>query len=166
MLGAGLLLTGAALLFGAAQAQGPATRVQGEALLREFAGSDDTDALLRHPQVRPQLQRLLGSEMDHLMDNINVRGSVDVISGWLSVSGNAPHMGTEEEGVVCISVYNVAIAAAILSKETVTVYSPGGSYDSLPICIKDWITQARSQHMDRMTQPANVRMAPQRSPAP
>jgi hypothetical protein len=135
-------------------------RAAGEALMRQFAGSDDTDALLRHSQIRPELQRLLGSELPHLEHNLNVRGSVDIISGWLSMSGNAPHMGTEEEAVVCIAAYNMEVTSAIFSKGTITVYSRTGRYDGLPICIKDWITQVRSQHVDRFEQPQNVRMAP------
>jgi hypothetical protein len=138
-----------------AQNPDPAT---GRALLREFAGSDDTDAFLRHPKVGPELQRLLGAELPHLMLNINVRGSVDVIGGDLSVAGNAPHMGTEEEGVVCVSFYNVRVTAAIFSKGSFTAYSNEGTYDGLPRCIKDWITQAKSAHIDRFEQPPNVRV--------
>ena len=131
----------------------------GQELLREFAGSYDTDAFLRHPSFRPQLERLLGEELEHLEWNLNVKGSVDVIGGWLAVSGNAPHQGTEEEAIVCVSTYNLEVGAAILSKGTVTAYARDGTYDSLPLCVKDWITQVNSQHKDRFDQPQNVRMA-------
>jgi len=141
-----------------ALAQGPADR-PGAELLRQFAGSDDTDAFLGHPRIRPQLEQLLGTELEHLEDNLNVRGSVDVVGGWLSVDGNAPHQGTLEEAVVCVSPYNLQVSAAILSNGTITAYTRGGTYDNLPRCIKDWITLANSQHRDRLWQPPNVRMA-------
>ena len=78
--------------------------------------------------------------------------------GVLSLSGNAPHGGTEEEAVVCVVPHGPVVQAAILSKGTVTAYSAGGTYDSLLICVKDWITQVNSQHVDRMQQPKNVRL--------
>jgi hypothetical protein len=127
--------------------------------LREFANSDDTDAFLRHARIRPQLEQLLGAELPHLEINLDVRGSVDVISGWLSVSGNAPHQGTIEEAIVCVSVYNLDVTAAILSDGIITAYARGSTYDNLPRCITDWITLANSGHKDRLEQPPNVRMA-------
>jgi len=146
------------VLSGLPLAQSPDTDA-GKQLLRDFAGSDDTDALLRHPKVRPQLQELLGSELPRLMGNLDVRGSVEVVGGDLSVSGNAPHQGTVEEAVVCISFYNMTVGAAIFSKGTITAYSRGKTYDSLPRCVRDWITQVNSEHQDRIHQPKNVRMA-------
>ena len=134
----------------------------GQELLRQFAGSDDTDAFLRHELVRPQLVQLLGDELPHFERNLDVRGSVDLIGGMMSISGNAVHQGTEEEAVLCVSWYNLDMTAAIFSNGIVTAYSKGGTYDSLPLCIKDWITQVNSEHKDRFLQPPNVRMAPGR----
>jgi len=131
----------------------------GEELLKKYANSDDTDALLREPKVRAQLEQLLGGELPHLERNLDVRGSVDVISGALSIEGNAPHQGTEEEGVVCITSYKLEVSAAIYSNGTVTAYARDGMYENLPRCITDWITQVNSGHRDRLTQPENVRMA-------
>ena len=153
-----LPVVAALILSWLAVAQGPAPR-PGAELLREFANSDDTDAFLRHARIRPQLQQLLGAELPHLEINLDVRGSVDVIGGQLAVNGNAPHQGTIEEAVVCVSIYNVEVSAAIFSNGTVTAYSRGGRYDNLPLCIKDWITQVNSGHKDRFEQPQNVRMA-------
>ena len=132
--------------------------IPGQQLLQKYAGSEDTDAFLNEPKVRDALQRLLREELPHLQRNLDVRGSVDVISGALSISGNAPHQGTEEEAVVCISTYNLVVSAAIYSSGMVTVYSGIEQYETLQLCIKDWITLANSEHRDRMTQPGNVRM--------
>jgi hypothetical protein len=71
----------------------------GKSLLQKYAGSYDTDALLSEPVVRISLEWLLGSEMKHFTHNLNVHGSVDLISGSLSLSGNAAHGGGAEEAV-------------------------------------------------------------------
>lgn len=131
-----------------------------QAMIVKWAGSYDTDAFLRLPAVRLELQKLLGSELKHLMHNLDVRGAVDLSGQTLSVNGNAPHQGTEEEAIVCVGAGNMAVEAAILSKETVTVYTHAEKYEYASICIKDWITLANSRHADRFAQPSNVRMVP------
>ena len=129
-------------------------------MIAKWAGSYDTDAFLKEPAVRAELQELLGPELKHLMHNLNVRGAVDLSSQTLSVSGNAPHQGTEEEAIVCATVLplKTIVEAAILSKGAVTVYTRAEKYEYASICIKDWITLANSRHADRFEQPANVRM--------
>ena len=138
----------------AAQSDEAATR----AMIVKWAGSYDTDAFLKEPAVRAELQKLLGAHMNHLERNLNVKGSVDLIGQTLSVSGNAPHQGTEEEAVVCVVPLNMAVEAAILSKGAVTVFTRAEKYEYATLCIKDWITLADSGHVDRFEQPANVRV--------
>lgn len=137
-----------------AQSDESATR----AMIIKWAGNYDTDAFLRLPRVRTELQMLLGPELDHLMHNLNVRGSVDLNGQTLSVNGNAPHQGTEEEAIVCVGAGNMAVEVAMLSKDTITIYTRVGKYDSVSLCIKDWITLANSRHADRFVQPANVQV--------
>ena len=52
--------------------------------------------------------------------------------------------------------------AAILSGKTIRIWSRSTRYDQMPICIKDWITQANFGHDDRFTQPENVQIVPRR----
>jgi hypothetical protein len=155
----------AGILVGTAAAQNEDAAARARAIrsmIVKWAGNHDTDAFLRQPAVRSELQKLLGSELDHLMHNLNVRGAVDLNGQTLSVNGNAPHQGTEEEAIVCVGAGSMAVEAAILSKETVTVYTRAEKYEHASICIKDWITLANSRHADRFAQPANVRvMKPQ-----
>jgi hypothetical protein len=128
------------------------------AMIAKYAGSYDTDAFLKEPAVRAELQQLLGPELKHLLHNLNVKGAVDLSGETLSVNGNAPHQGTEEKAIVCVSVLplNMIVEAAILSKGTVTVFTRAEKYEYASICIKDWITLANSGHADRFVQPANV----------
>lgn len=143
----------------AAQSDDAAARASAmRAMIAQWAGNYDTDAFLRLPAVRKELQKLLGQEFDHLMHNLNVRGAVDLSGQTLSVNGNAPHQGTEEEAIVCVMAGSMAVEAAILSKDTVTVFTRADSYHHTSLCIKDWITLANSKHMGRIRQPANVQM--------
>ena len=73
------------------------------------------------------------------------------------VSGNAPHKGGEEEGVICVNPYSPGmVEAAIFSRGKITVFATAEKYEYLSLCVKDWITQVNSGHRDRMTQPKNV----------
>jgi hypothetical protein len=129
-------------------------------MIAKWAGSYNTEGFLNEPAVRAELQKLLGPELDHLMHNLNVRGAVDLSSETLSVNGNAPHQGTEEEAIVCVTVLplKTIVEAGIFSKGAITVYSREKQYEDASICIKDWITLANSRHADRFVQPANVRV--------
>ena len=149
-------MVGVLVSAGGAHGDEAATR----AMIVKWAGSYDTDAFLKEPAVRVELQKLLGPELKHLMHNLNVRGAVDLSGSTLSVNGNAPHQGTEEEAIVCVTAGSMTVEAAILSKDTVTVYTRAEKYEYASICIKDWITLANSRHADRFEQPSNVRVVP------
>lgn len=148
------LLCAAALASGAATAQGK----EAEVMRIKYAGSYESDPFLKEPAVRAALQRLLGPELRHLQQNLNVAGSIDLVGGALSLSGNAPHKGTEEEAVVCVVPPGQLVEAAIYSRGAVTVFAKDPSYVNATLCIKDWITLANSRHADRLKQPRNVRM--------
>lgn len=127
-------------------------------LVTLYAGSYDTDALLREPFVSGALDKLLGDEKPHFMANLDVRGSVDLVSGVLAVAGNAAHHGGEEEAVLCVAPFNCAVSAGLLSDGVITIYSASLEYDGQNLCIKDWITQVNSAHRDRLWKPDNVQL--------
>jgi hypothetical protein len=131
------------------------------AFVAKWAGSYNTEGFLKEPAVRMELQQLLGTTFNHLMRNVDVRGGVDLSGETLSLTGNAPHQGTEEEAIVCATVLplKTIVEAGIFSNGVITVYSREKQYEHASICIKDWITQVNSGHKDRFLLPANVRMA-------
>jgi hypothetical protein len=133
-----------------------AAQAQATPPLRKYVGSPDYPALLKDPLVQPKLQAVVGKHLPALMRNINVTSDVDRIGGALAIVGNAPHKGGEEEGVICVSEHDGSVQAAIFSKGRISVFAKQPSYDSLMLCIKDWITQVNSAHRDRFTQPKNV----------
>jgi len=124
--------------------------------LRKYVGSADYPAMLKDPLVQPKLQAVVGKQLPALMRNINVTSDIDRIGGALAITGNAPHQGGEEEGVICVSEFDGTVQAAIFSKGRITVFAKQPAYDSLMLCIKDWITQVNSGHNDRFKQPKNV----------
>lgn len=146
----------------AAQQQAQARAAQAKALLAKYTvdpGRHDSDALMKEPAVRAELQRVVGSQLPKLMHNLNVRSPIDHYGGSLMVSGNAPHKGGEEGGVVCVNPYAPSLVeAAIYSKGRITVFATADKYEYLTLCVKDWITQANSGHRDRFTQPNNVQV--------
>jgi hypothetical protein len=139
----------------AASAQAP-TRP----LLKKYIGNPDTDALLKEPAVRSQLEAMLGKQLPTLIRNLNVKGEVELSNGALALSGNAAHKGGEEEAVVCIADQGPVpyVEAAIYSKGKVSVFTKSAQYDGVMLCVKDWITQVNSGHRDRMAQPKNVQL--------
>ena len=128
------------------------------ALVTRYAGSYDTAALLGEPFVSVALDTLLGPKKQHFMANLDVRGSVDLVSGVLSLAGNAAHHGGEEEAVVCLEPFSCNVSVGLLSEGVITVYSSSPDYYGQNLCIKDWITQVNSAHRDRLWKPDNVQL--------
>lgn len=133
---------------------------QAKALLAKYTaapGRDDSEGLLKEPLVRAELQRVVGNQLPKLMQNTNVRGAIAYDGGSLVISGNAPHKGGEEEGVICVNPYSPSVVeAGIFSRGKITVYATAEKYEYLSLCVKDWITQVNSGHRDRFAQPKNV----------
>ena len=129
-------------------------------LMKKYIGNPDTDALLKEPAVRAQLEAMLGKQLPVLFRNLNVKGDVELIGGALALSGNAPHKGGEEEAIVCIADQGPVphVEAAIFSKGKVTIFTKGPQYENVMICVKDWVTQVNSGHRDRFTKPKNVQL--------
>jgi len=139
-----------------AQTGGGPTRV----LMKKYVGTPNSDAMLKEPTVRAQLEAMLGRQLPTLMRNLDVRSDVDLIGGALAINGNANHKGGEEEAIVCIADQGPVplVEAAIFSRGRVTVFAKAPQYEYLMLCIKDWVTQVNSGHRDRMTQPKNVQL--------
>ena len=127
-------------------------------LTQKYVGTYDTDELLKEPKVRAELTQLLGQELRHLHSNLNTHGQVAFSGASLAISGNAAHMGGEEEAVVCIDAYAMLVHAAIFSRGTITVFSRTKDYKHLPQCITDWITLANSGNRGPSEKPKNVQV--------
>lgn len=124
--------------------------------LEVYIGSYQSVQLLNDPRVAIPLRRLLGTHLPHFKRNLEVAGPVDLISGHLAVSGNAPHQGGLEEAVLCVSLRDASVSAALLSSNRIRIYTPHERYDQISRCIKDWISSANVGHNARLVMPDNV----------
>jgi hypothetical protein len=136
-----------------------------EDLVARYAGTYEIDALLAEPAVAEALRQVAGDRVEQIERNLSVTGPVDLISGWLTVIGNAPHGGTEHEAVVCVRPEPLVVHAAVLELGAIYVFAGSEPYMNVALCVKDWITQVRSQHVDRLRQPAGVTMMRPDQPA-
>jgi hypothetical protein len=155
-------LCAALVLAGIAGCPGEAGEADADAaasteMIARYVGGWDVDALLGEPPIAAELHALLGDSLKQLEFNLDVTAGVEYYGGALTVSGNAPHLGTEQEAVVCVQPLAVPrVHAAIYSRGAITVYTREARYEYLPTCVKDWITLVNSGHVDRMEQPGNV----------
>lgn len=113
--------------------------LQDKQRLSIFINTYDSEKFIADPAVKPQIERLLGQELNHLKNNINVHGPIGVISGILFVSGNAPHQGGKEHGFVGIDLYNGVVYAVLLTDGKIKVYGNEKEYSRLPDGVRHWI---------------------------
>jgi beta-lactamase class D len=144
---------------------GTLPRADHERLLA-YAGSYDTEAFLADKLVGPPLARLLGRELAHLKNNINVRGEAMYASGVVYVEGNAPHQGGLEHGFVGIEVHSGTIHAAMLTQGKIVLYSSSRQpldKNALPTALRDWVLKTWAYvSLDGRTPPNVEIVAPPR----
>ncbi len=129
-----------------------------------FAGDYKSYEVLEDKKLKPILKKILGKEYQHFISNLDVIGSVDLISGGIVLEGNASHGGGEEMAKLDVNLYSGVVTAAILSKGKIDVYTDRKDYKkqnpdnymSLPISIKDWIALIVTELMYRFDKPANL----------
>jgi hypothetical protein len=129
-----------------------------------FAGDYKSYEVLEDKKLKPILKKILGKEYQHFISNLDVIGSVDLISGGIVLEGNASHGGGEEMAKLDVNLYSGVVTAAILSKGKIDVYTDRKDYKkqnpdnymSLPISIKDWIALIVTELKYRFDKPANL----------
>jgi len=131
---------------------------------KTFAGDYKSNEILNDKTVKPILKKILGKEYQHFISNLDVIGSVDLISGGISLEGNADHMGGEEMAKLDINLYTGIITAAILSKGKIEIYTDRKGYKkqdpdnymNLPIGTKDWVAVVSTGLKYRFDKPKNL----------
>lgn len=129
-----------------------------------FAGDYKSYEVLEDKKLKPILKKILGKEYQHFISNLDVIGSVDLISGSIVLEGNASHGGGEEMAKLDVNLYSGVVTAAILSKGKIDVYTDRKDYKkqnpdnymSLPISIKDWIALIVTELKYRFDKPTNL----------
>lgn len=131
---------------------------------KAFAGDYKSYEVLEDKTLKPILKKILGKEYQHFINNLDVIGSVDLISGGIVLEGNASHMGGEEMATLDVNLYNGIVTAAIFSKGKIDVYTDRKDYKknspdnymNLPISIKDWVALIVTELKYRFDQPKNI----------
>lgn len=126
--------------------------------LKKYAGEYASEKVITDKKVNPTLRKMMGKEYKHLIQNLSVTGPVDLIAGSIVISGNAPHSGGYDMGILDINLYTGKINAAIYLAGVITIYSSNDNrkYEYLPISIKDWIAVVNRSLKDRSEKPGNV----------
>lgn len=133
-----------------------------------YAGTRDQHKLLAEPVVAAQLRRLPAPVRRHLMRNLAVAGTIDLVSCDLVIAGNAEHMGGAENAIVDVNLYSGTLSAAILGRGHIDIYAdiagmPAGmEYDVVPLSIKDWVGVAAEGFRTRMQPARDARVVPLR----
>ena len=135
--------------------------------LLHYAGSsrgDITTTLEDDPAVRARLERVPASVRAHLKRNLDVRGPVDLVACHLVLSGNAAHMGGEENAILDVNLYSGAVTAALLSHGRIIIYldqdpTAGSTYDAaVPVAVRWWAAMAANGFSAAAKPPPNARL--------
>lgn len=121
------------------------------AALQSYAGNSVSDwNLPAAPAVAARLSRLPAPIHQHLERNLDVAGPIDLIGCHLVLSGNAAHMGGEENAIVDVNLYSGAVTIALHSHGQTDIYldadptasTLGGLYGAVPGAVKQWAVLA------------------------
>jgi hypothetical protein len=137
--------------------------------LQSYAGNyRATSDLLAAPELATLLQRLPGDEATHLTRNLDVSGPVMLVNCHLVVSGNAPHMGTEQDAMLDVDLVSGTVIAAIHGGGRIDIYtladpaSGAPGWNALPRSMREWAVRADmgfpQQPPHSLAQPDSVRL--------
>lgn len=164
----GALILGLLTLFALPSATSAACTGE-HADMQSYAGNYVSDRnLLAAPLVAARLQRLPAQVRAHLNHNLDVAGPIDLISCHLVLTGNAPHMGGEENAIVAVNLHSGAVSAAIHSGGRTDIYvindpaagAHGATYDDVPKVVKDWAVLADMGFPYQQPRTAHVHTTP------
>jgi hypothetical protein len=123
----------AVLLASAVQAQEVDWKTGALAHLVPFIGTYRIQEVLDDPMAAAALARLVPEAARAAIPrNLQVAGPVDFISGYLVLSGNAPHAGGEDEAQVWLKVYDGSAIVVLVQGGVRTLYAAESRYSYLP----------------------------------
>jgi len=126
--------------------------------LSGYINTREINKFLADPIIKPQLELLLGKNLDHLKNNIYARTSIGVHSGLIFISGNAAHKGGLEHGFIRVDPQNGDVYAVILSGGIITVYSKVNDFGHLPAGVRQFIYSTWAQIQLQFKAPPNVEL--------
>lgn len=118
--------------------------------LETYAGQYASDSFFDEPLIASSLARLPLELRTHLRRNLSVSGSFGLADCHIVLTGNAAHMGTEQDAMLDVDLATGTILAVIHDRVRVDVYridaaasdAPLPSWSSLPEWMQEWIVKA------------------------
>jgi len=106
-------------------------------LIEEYVNKYQDDKF--HALIKTELQKLVGTEYDTLINNMSAAGPIKKDGQYIIVDGNAPHSGGFDEGIVVIDVSSGILSAAIMKNgNKIDRYSDIKGEDDYPDPIRFW----------------------------
>ncbi|MFA5803573.1 MAG: hypothetical protein WC879_02920 [Melioribacteraceae bacterium] len=127
--------------------------------LKKYVGDRSHERLFADPSLKKSMRQMLKNEYKRLLDNISVTSPVNLIDGNLVISGNAPHKGDEERGIIVIELYSGQIHVGFFSNGLITIYSSEENYKYLPNSLIKWVDECNAGfQLNEVKKPNNVRL--------
>lgn len=118
------------------------------ASLQSYAGKYLSHAdLLAAPALDAILARLPGDQRQRLQRNLDVSGPIQLSDCHLTVAGNAPHMGTEQDAMLDVDLASGTVIAAIhaggrIDIHVIADHATTPRWDALPPSLREWAMRA------------------------
>lgn len=138
------------------------------AALQSYAGKHLANAnLLDAPALAAILAHLPGNETLQLKRNLDASGPIELTDCHLVVSGNAEHMGGEQDAMLDVDLASGTVIAAIHGGGRIGIYvladhATTPHWDALPRGLREWAVRADmgfpQQQPRSLTQPGTVHL--------
>ncbi len=118
--------------------------------LSRYIGTTKYEAVFNDPFVRRAMEKLLGDNVSHLLQNMEVRSPIESEGSELALWGNKAHEAHLENAILIVDIYDGTIHAGIFSngqttifskvdKETGDYFEPEVVYGFLPEALRRWV---------------------------
>ena len=115
--------------------------------LPKVAGSFDVPFdMFDKGEIAAALRALIGSRMEALKNNLSVRGAISKQGSIYYISGNAPHLGGEEQAYVLMDAAHKRVQVGLWEKGKLTVYAPPQGRLPIPADIAKLLDQSPSEN--------------------
>ena len=136
--------------------------------LFQYVGTYNFEAIFDDPFVRRAMEELLGDNVSHLLQNMEVRSPIESEGPELALWGNKAHEAHLENGILVINVRDGTIHAGIFSngqttifsrvdKETSDYFEPEVVYGFLPGALRQWVRWDEIRELRRLAPQTNFR---------
>ena len=136
--------------------------------LSQFIGTTNYEAVFDDSFVRRAMEKLLGDNVSHLLQNMEVRSPIESEGPELAFWGNKAHEAHLENAILIVDIYDGTIHAGIFSngqttifskvdKETADYFQPEVVYGFLPEALRRWVRWDEIEELMKSVPKTNFR---------